>query len=69
MTETIAKLVPGPTDQEFASTFRQRFQETIKPVIELLDEATQAGFVINFSIGLNSLGRQAVREILIIKHF
>lgn len=46
--ENVTKLVPTRPDAEIAEDLKQRCAEALKPVLAVMDEAKQAGFVIQF---------------------
>jgi hypothetical protein len=66
--QLVTKLVPGRSDIELAKEIRADFAIAIVPVCEILDRAIQAGFVINFTVGPNVLGRQVLKDLTIAKH-
>lgn len=56
------------TDKEKAEYFKQRIVEAHKPLIEILNEATKEGFVIQYQCGPTPMGYQ-ILQLVVAKHF
>lgn len=66
----IVELVPGMTDQEYADDLRQRVIEAYKPLIAVLQEATDKHFIVNATVGQNQVSKRIeVIALQILKGF
>jgi len=57
------------TDQELANELRARLTAALTPVLVLMDEAKASGFVVNFNIGHDPLGRAKINELSFVRPF
>jgi hypothetical protein len=60
MTDAVATLVTGKTDKEYAKELRERVETAIKPILAIFDEAKDAGITINFAVGPDYRGKNAI---------
>lgn len=56
------------TDKEKAEEYKQRIIEAHKPLIEILNEATKEGFVIQYQCGPTPTGMQ-ITSLQVLKSF
>lgn len=49
MSKNVVDLVPGKSDAEIAADLKARFEEAIKPINAIMDEAAAAGLEIGFN--------------------
>lgn len=66
-TEKPLSLVPGRTDRELAEEFRQRLRAALAPAMEIVDDATREGLVVNFVLGRNAFGRCVINDISVTR--
>lgn len=60
-------LVRGATDADRAKTYRERMDAALKGVLEIINEARQHDITIQFQLGEDGFGRQAVGALHILK--
>lgn len=64
----IPRIVPGKTDAEIAEAFRSEARPHLDAWANIVTRAKAAGFVMNFSVNLDSFGRSyRVNEISVVK--
>lgn len=67
---TTVALVPAKTDKDYAAELKARIIEAYKPLIEVLQEATENNFIINCTVARNqATGRIELQVIQIMKGF
>lgn len=60
----------GKSDADLAAEFKARVAETLKPVCEVMAEASRAGLSVQFdAISLDSFGRYNVSNLRVVKVF
>lgn len=57
----------GPTDAQLAEEYRERMNKALFEVLNIINEARRQGIVINFQLGEDGFGRQAVGALHILK--
>lgn len=62
----LPKLTPSRPDSEIAADIRRQLEESYKPIIDILNEASSHNFIVNCNIGRNNFGR-IVFSISIVK--
>lgn len=64
------QLVPNKTDQDYANELRQRVIEAYKPLIAVLQEATDNKFIVNATVGQSQVtGKIEVIQLQLMKGF
>lgn len=53
----ITRLETGKTDKELAKEYRQRLEELLVPVCDLMNEASRAGLKLEYNLMLDGFGR------------
>lgn len=66
---SVVTLVPTKSDKDRADEFRTRSLEAIKPLLDVMSEATRAGFNISFNISPNFMGQATVTSLGITKNY
>jgi hypothetical protein len=70
MNEKVAQLVTtGKTEAERAAELKQKFQEALRPAMEVMDEANREGLCVHFHIDLDPFGRHTIQVLELIKKF
>lgn len=63
-------LVTNKPDKEYATELKARILEAYKPLIEVLQEATNNGFICNCTVAMNqATGKLEVQTLQILKGF
>lgn len=57
------------TDQDIANDLKRRLAEAYKPVLDVLDEAHSAGFIVSVQTGLGPFDKQAILSLQVLKKF
>jgi hypothetical protein len=60
-------LVTTKSDAELAAEFRERLSILMAPVLELLDEAQKNRINIQYAVGLNAFGKNAIVQLNLVK--
>jgi hypothetical protein len=63
----VATLVPTKSDGEVAAEFKKRAIEVYEPVLQLLNEANDAGFEISINSGMTPIGKQMITLLRVAK--
>lgn len=65
----IISLAPSGTDAEYAAEIKARAIELYQPLLKLLTEASNKGFVVNIGCGPGPLGDYVIIQMQIMKMF
>lgn len=57
-----------PTDEELARGFKARIIAASDPICKIIDEARQAGLILNFAFNINSFGKSELQGLTVIKY-
>ena len=68
MTDPI-QLIPTKSDHDIANQLREEAILAAKPLTDLMDKATSAGFRITIGLGVDGFGRSVVNNLEISKVF
>jgi hypothetical protein len=63
----VATLVPTKSDAEVAAELKKRAIEVYEPVLQLLNEANDAGFEISINSGMTPIGKQMITLLRVAK--
>ena len=67
MNEQVTRLVPTKPDAEIAEELRKKAIAAAGPILQVLDEAKDAGFELNFIFGVGGLGKNIIQQLKIVK--
>ena len=65
----VATLVPTKSDAEVAAELKKRAIEVYEPVLQLLNEANDAGFEISSSSNLAPIGKHMITVLRVAKAY
>lgn len=66
----LVKLIPNKTDQDYANELRARVIEAYKPLIAILQEATDNKFMVNATVGQSQVsGKIELMQLQLMKGF
>ena len=60
-------IVPGKSDKEVADDLRNKFEEAMKTVLSIMDEANEAGLSMTFNVGIDYKGKNILSNLTVFK--
>lgn len=60
---------PIMADRELAAQYRDELARSLQPVLEVLDRAKAQGLILGFNIQPDVIGRNAVQQITVARHY
>lgn len=69
MSETVPTLVTTKPDAELTKELRQRLEKHFEPVLEVMNEAFRAGFVVGIALQINPHTGRYVVGVDFAKHY
>jgi len=65
--EAVTNVTPIRSEADIAANLKTRMRNALVEVCEIMDEARNAGLVLNFQVGPNGFGKYGVQDITVIK--